>query len=148
MAHDGRDGDDLDAAIRQIVSGAIASESVIDIFAAAGLKTPDISILSDEFLETVRNSPHRNLQIELLKKLLADEIKAQSRRNVVQARKFSELLEQTLLAYQNRTLEAAQVIAELIEMAKEFRDTPSATRRSTSPTTNWRSTTCSPHTAA
>ncbi len=120
----GKDSEELNAAIRQIVSGAIASEGVVDVFGAAGLKKTDISILSDEFLETVKNSPHRNLQIELLKKLLADEIKAQTRKNIVQAKKFSELLEKTLLAYQNRTLEAAQVIAELIAMAKEFRDAP------------------------
>jgi type I restriction enzyme R subunit len=120
----GKDGEQLDAAIRQIVSGAIASEGVVDVFGAAGLKKPDLSILSDEFLETVKDSPHRNLQIELLKKLLADEIKAQSRKNIVQSKKFSELLEKTLLAYQNRTLEAAQVITELIAMAKTFRDTP------------------------
>ena len=120
----GKDGEDLDAAIRQIVSGAISSDGVIDLFAAAGMKKPDISILSDEFLENVKKSPHRNLQIELLKKLLADEIKAQTRKNVVQAKRFSELLEKTLLAYQNRTLEAVEVIAQLIEMAKEFRDTP------------------------
>jgi type I restriction enzyme R subunit len=94
------------------------------VYGAAGLKKPDLSILSDEFLETVKDSPHRNLQIELLKKLLADEIKAQSRKNIVQSKKFSELLEKTLLAYQNRTLEAAQVITELIAMAKTFRDTP------------------------
>jgi len=120
----GKSSEELSAAIRQIVSGAIASEGVIDIFAAAGLKKPDISILSDEFLETVKDSPHRNLQIELLKKLLNDEIKSQSRRNVVIARKFSEMLERTLIAYQNRTIEAAQVILELIDMAKEMRDAP------------------------
>ena len=120
----GKSSEELSAAIRQIVSGAIASEGVIDIFAAAGLKKPDISILSDEFLETVKQSPHRNLQIELLKKLLNDEIKSQSRRNVVIARKFSEMLERTMLAYQNRSIEAAQVILELIEMAKEMRDAP------------------------
>lgn len=103
---------------------APAARAFVDVFAAAGLKKPDISILSDQFLETVRHSPHKNLQIELLKKLLADEIKAQSRKNIVQAKRFSELLEKTLLAYQNRTLESAQVIAELIAMAKELRDTP------------------------
>lgn len=120
----GEGREDVNAAIRQIVSGAITSEGVIDVFAAAGLARPDISILSDQFLETVQKSPYRNLQIELLKKLLNDEIQAQGHRNVVQARKFSEMLERTLAAYQNRTLEAAEVILELIQMAKELRDAP------------------------
>ncbi len=120
----GKSSTELDAAIRQIVSGAVASEGVMDIFAVAGLKKPDISILSDQFLETVKTSPHKNLQLELLKKLLNDEIKSVSRRNVIQGKKFSEMLEKTLLAYTNRTLEAAQVILELISMAKEVRDAP------------------------
>jgi hypothetical protein len=114
----------LDAAIRQIVSGAVTSDGVIDIFGQAGIKKPDLSILSDEFLETVKQSPYQNLQLEMLKKLLNDEIKTMSRRNVVQSRKFSEMLERTLLAYQNRTLEASQIILELIEMAKAMRDAP------------------------
>jgi type I restriction enzyme R subunit len=102
----------------------VASEGVLDIFGAAGLKKPDISILSDEFLETVRKSPHNNLQLELLKKLINDEIRRGSRQNVVQIRRFSEMLEKALVAYQNRTLEAAQIIIELIELAKEMRDEP------------------------
>ncbi|MFC1706971.1 type I restriction enzyme endonuclease domain-containing protein, partial [Planctomycetota bacterium] len=121
---DAKDPDDLDAAIRQIVSAAVSTEGVVDVFGAAGLRKPDISILSDEFLLTVKASPHKNLQLELLKKLLNDEIRAMTRRNVIQAKKFSELLERTLVAYQNRTLEAAQVILELIEMAKQMRDAP------------------------
>ena len=120
----GKSNTELDAAIRQIVSGAVASDGVMDIFAVAGLKKPDISILSDQFLETVKASPHKNLQLELLRKLLNDEIKSVSRRNVVQGKKFSEMLEKTLLAYTNRSLEAAQVILELIEMAKQMRDEP------------------------
>ncbi len=120
----GKTDAELHAAIRQIVSGAVTSEGVIDVFGAAGIQKPDISVLSDEFLETVKKSEHKNLQLELLKKLLNDEIKAQSARNVVVARKFSEMLERTLLRYQNRTIEAAQVILELIEMAKELRDAP------------------------
>jgi len=116
------DSDKLDAAIKQIISGAITTEKVVDIFGAAGLKKPDISILSDEFLASVQASPHKNLQVELLRKLLGDELKAQRRRNVVQARKFSELLERTLLSYQNRTLEAAEVITRLIKMAQEMRE--------------------------
>ncbi len=119
-----KSGEELDTAIRQIVSHAVSSEGILDVFGEAGLKRPDLSILSDEFLETVQKSPHRNLQLELLKKLLNDEIHAMKRRNVVQSRKFSELLERTLAAYQNRTIEAAQVILELIEMAKGMRDAP------------------------
>jgi type I restriction enzyme R subunit len=120
----GKSDEALDAAIRQIVSGAVSSEGVMDIFAAAGLGRADISILSDEFLETVKVSPDKNLQLELLKKLLNDEIRSLSRRNVVQSRKFSEMLERTLLAYQNQTLEAAQIILELVNLAKEMRDAP------------------------
>ncbi|MFH1467840.1 MAG: type I restriction endonuclease subunit R [Pseudomonadota bacterium] len=120
----GKSDAELNAAIRQIVSGAVTSEGVIDVFGAAGIQKPDLSVLSDEFLETVKKSEHKNLQLELLKKLLADEIRVQSGRNVVVARKFSEMLERTLIRYQNRTLSAAQVILELIEMAKQLRDAP------------------------
>jgi hypothetical protein len=95
---------------------------VIDIFAAAGLKKPDISILSDEFLAEVRGMPQRNLAVELLRKLLAGEIKTRSRRNVVQARSFAEMLERALKKYQNRAIETAQVIEELIELAREMRE--------------------------
>lgn len=114
--------DMLDSAIKQIVSKAVASEGVIDIFASAGLKKPDISILSDEFLEEVRHMPQRNLALETLRKLLNDEIKARSRRYLVQARSFAEMLEQTIKKYQNRTIDAAKVILELIELAKEMRE--------------------------
>ncbi len=113
--------EELDTAIRQIVSGAIVSDQVIDIFAAAGLKKPDISILSDEFLEEVRRMPHRNLAVEILRKLLNNDIKTRLKRNVVQARSFAAMLEQAIRKYQNRTIEAAQVISELIELAKELR---------------------------
>jgi type I restriction enzyme R subunit len=113
---------ELDHAIRQIISGAVASEEVVDIFAAAGLKKPDISILSDEFLAEVRGMPHRNLAVELLQKLIKGEIRSRSRRNVVQARSFADLLEQALRRYQNRAIETAQVIEELIALAKQMRD--------------------------
>ena len=116
--------DTLNAHVRQIVSDAITSDGVVDIYRSAGLKRPDLSILSDEFLETVKVSEHKNLQLELLKKLLGDELKRMTRTNVVQARAFSEMLEKTLLAYQNRSIESAQVIIELINMAKEMRDAP------------------------
>ena len=112
---------DIDHAIRQIVSKAIVSDQVIDIFAAAGLKSPDISILSDQFLADVRGMKHRNLAVELLRKLLNDEVKARSKHNLVQARSFADLLEKSVRRYQNRAIEAAQVIEELIELAKEMR---------------------------
>jgi type I restriction enzyme R subunit len=114
--------EELDHAIRQIISRAVVSDEVIDIFAAAGLKKPDISILSEEFLAEVRGMPQRNLAVELLRKLLAGEIKTKSRRNVVQARSFAELLDQSVRKYQNRAIETAQVIEELIGLAKKMRE--------------------------
>lgn len=118
---DARPEEELDRAVRQIISRAVNPEGVIDIFAAAGLQKPDISILSDEFLAEVRGLPQRNLAVELLQKLLKGEIKTRGRKNVVQARSFAEMLEQTLRRYQNRAIEAAQVIEELIALAKEMR---------------------------
>jgi type I restriction enzyme, R subunit len=113
--------EELDHAIRQIISRAMVSEEVVDIFAAAGLRKPDISILSDEFLAEVQGMPQRNLAVELLRKLLAGEIRTRSRRNVVQARSFAELLEQAVRKYQNRAIETALVIEELIAPAKDMR---------------------------
>src|SRR5437660_1237990 len=113
--------EELDLAIRQIISRAVVSGEVVDIFAAAGLKKPDISILSDEFLAEVRGMPQRNLAVELLQKLIRGEIRTRSRRNVVQARAFSEMLEQSLRRYQNRAIETAKVIEELIQLAKDMR---------------------------
>jgi len=118
---DARPEEDLDHAVRQIISRAVNPEGVVDIFAAAGLEKPDISILSDEFLAEVRGMPQRNLAVELLQKLLKGEIKTRGRKNVVQARSFAEMLEQTLRRYQNRAIEAAQVIEELIALAREMR---------------------------
>lgn len=94
----------------------------MDIFAAAGLKKPDISILSEEFLAEVRGMPQRNLARELLQKLLDDEIETRRRKKIVQARSFAEMLEQAIRRYQNRATEAAQVIEELIQLAKEMRE--------------------------
>ena len=116
-----RPQENLDHAVRQIISRAVISEGVIDIFAAAGLKKPDISILSEEFLAEVKGMAHRNLAVELLQKLLKGEISTRKRKNVVQARSFAEMLEQTLRRYQNRAIEAAQVIEELIELARDMR---------------------------
>jgi type I restriction enzyme R subunit len=117
-----RPEEELDHAIRQIISRAIAPEGVVDLFAAAGLKKPDISILSDEFLADVRGMPQKNLAVELLRKLLEGEIKVRRRKNVVQARSFAEMLEQAIRRYQNRAVEAVQVIEELIALAKEMRE--------------------------
>ena len=114
--------EELEHAIRQIISKAVVSDEVVDIFAAAGLKKPDISILSDEFLAEVQGMPQRNLAVELLQKLLKGEIRTRSKRNVVQARSFADLLEQAVRKYQNRAIETAQVIEELIGLARQMRE--------------------------
>jgi type I restriction enzyme R subunit len=119
---DGKSPQEIDFAIRQIVSRAVASDEVIDIFAAAGLKKPDISILSEQFLAEVRGMPQRNLAVEMLRKLLQGEIKTRGRKNVVQARSFAEMLEQAIRRYQNRAIETAAVIEELIALAREMRE--------------------------
>ena len=121
-ATEARPEEELEHAVRQIISRAVASEGVIDIFAAAGLEKPDISILSDEFLAEVRGMKRRNLAVELLQKLLKGELAARRRKNVVQARSFAEMLEETLRRYQSRAIEAAQVIEELIQLAREMRE--------------------------
>lgn len=117
-----RTEEELELAIRQIVSKAVAPEGMVDIFAAAGLQKPDISILSDEFLAEVRGMPQKNLAVELLRKLLSGEIHSRHRKNVVKARSFAEMLEQAIRRYQNRAIEAAQVIEELIALAKEMNE--------------------------
>ncbi len=119
---DARPEEDIEHAVRQIISRAVAPEGVIDIFAAAGLAKPDISILSEAFLAEVKGMPQRNLAVELLQKLLKGELSTRRRKNVVQARSFAEMLEQTIRRYQNRAIEAAQVIEELIGLAKEMRE--------------------------
>jgi len=121
----GKSKEELDTAVRQIVSRAVSSDKVIDIFGTVGLKKPDISILSDEFLAEIQGMPHRNLAIEVLQKLLNDEIKTRSKRNLVLSRSFADMLEKTIRKYQNRTIEAAQVILELIGLAKEMREAKS-----------------------
>jgi len=108
-------------AIRQIIGSAVVSEEVVDVFDAVGLDKPNIGILDDEFLADVRNLPERNLAVELLERLLEGEIKSRFAGNIVQDRKFSELLANVIKRYQNRAIETAQVIEELIEMAKKFR---------------------------
>jgi type I restriction enzyme R subunit len=100
----------------------VTPKGVVDIFAEAGLKKPDISILSDEFLEEVKQLPYRNLAVETLNKLLKDEIKTKSRKNVVQARSFADMLDKSIRKYHNRAIEAGQVIEELIKLAKEMQE--------------------------
>ena len=117
-----RSPEDVDAAIRQIISRAVASNAVVDIFAAAGLKKPDISILSDDFLSEVRGMPQKNLAVELLRKLLNNEIKVRSKKFLIQSKSFADLLEKGIQKYQNRAIEAAAVIEELIQLAKEMRE--------------------------
>jgi type I restriction enzyme R subunit len=107
-------------ALRQIISGALVSDEVVDIFATAGLSKPNIGILTEEFLDDVRHMEHRNLAVELLERLLKDDIKSRFATNVVQSQKFSELLQASLTRYSNRAIETAQVIEELIAMAKSF----------------------------
>ena len=112
--------DDMEHAIRQLISKAVATDQVVDVFAAAGLKRPDISILSEDFLHEVRNMKEKNLAVEMLRKLLEGEIKTRSKKNVVQSRSFAELLETALRRYRNRAVETALVIEEMIAMAKDL----------------------------
>ncbi len=119
---DARSEEELDHAVRQIVSRAVASEGVVDIFAAAGLEKPHLSIPSEEFLAEVKGMPQRNLAVELLRKLLEGALATRRQKNVVQARSFAEMLERTIRRYQNRAVEAAQVIEELIQLARDLRE--------------------------
>lgn len=112
----------VDTAIKQILSKAIISDRVIDVFAAAGLKKPDISILSDEFLAEVKDMKQTNLAFEALKKLLNDEIRIRRKKNIIQSRSFEKLLDKAIKAYTNKSIEAAEVIQQLIELAKKMRE--------------------------
>lgn len=109
------------SALKQILDNAVVADGVTDVFALCGLDKPNIGLLSDEFLEDVRQMPHRNLAVELLEKLLKDDIKAKTRTNAVQEKKYSDRLQETLRKYNNRGIETAQVIEELIAMAKQFK---------------------------
>jgi len=119
---DGKTREQLDSAIGQLVSKAVITEGVVDIFAAAGLKHPDISVLSDEFLNEVRDLPKHHLALEVLEKLLSDQIKARAQRNVVQARSFQKMLEEAIARYHTRAIETAEVIDQLVALAKEMRE--------------------------
>jgi type I restriction enzyme R subunit len=112
---------EMETAIRQVVSDAVAAGGVIDIYAAAGIDKPDISIIDDDFARRLSTNPHPNVQIELLKRLLANELKQVGKRNLITQRKFSEMLERAMRSYTNRTLDAAEVITELVELAKQMR---------------------------
>lgn len=118
----GKSDEEMETAIKQILSDAIVSEDVIDIFDAAGIKKPDISILSDEFLAEVKGMTHKNLALELLKKLLKGEIKTRTKVNLVQSKKFSEMLDSAVKNYQNNLITSAQVIDEMIRLAKEIKE--------------------------
>ena len=121
VSRNGKSPDQLDAAVRQLVSGAITTDGkIIDVFTAAGLPKPDISILSEQFLAEVRGLKHKNVAAELLAKLLHGEIKVRATRNLVQSRQFSELLQRTLNAYHNRAIATQEVIEELIKLAKQL----------------------------
>lgn len=117
-----RTNQEIETAIRQIINDAIISEEVVDVFDAAGIKRPDISILSDEFLAEVQSMGHKNLAFELLKRLLNDEIKNRAATNLVQSRKFSEMLAAAVRNYQNGLIDSARIIEELIKMAQEMRE--------------------------
>lgn len=117
-----RTNEEIETAIRQIINDAIISSEVIDVFDAAGIRKPDISILSDEFLSEIEHMERRNLALELLKRLLNDEIKTRSQFNLVQGRKFSEMLADAVKRYQNGLITSAQIIEELIQLAKDIRE--------------------------
>jgi len=118
----GKTDEEIETAIKQILSDAVVADEVIDIFDAAGIKKPDISILSDEFLAEVKGMNHKNLALELLKKLLNDEIKARQKVNLVQSKKFSEMLDKAMKSYQNNLITSAQIIEEMIRLAKDIKE--------------------------
>ncbi len=117
----GKTDEEIETAIRQVIDQALVTEQVIDIFDAAGIKKPDISILSEEFLLEVQNMEHKNIALEVLKKLLNDEIKARLKKNLVQSRTLMEMLEDSIKKYHNKVITAAEVIEELIELSKEIK---------------------------
>lgn len=121
----GRTDEEMETAIRQVIDQALVSEQVVDIYDAAGLKKPDISILSEEFLLEIQEMEHKNLALEVLQKLLNDEIKARAKKNLVQSKKLEEMLEDALRRYHNKALTSAQVIDELIHMSRDMRDSDS-----------------------
>jgi len=117
---DGRSDEELETTIRQVIDKALVSEQVVDIFDAAGIKKPDISVLSDEFLAELKNHQHKNLALEVLRKLLNDELKTRARTNLVQSKSLLDMLEASIRKYQNKVLTAAEVMEELIRISKEI----------------------------
>ena len=113
---------EFETAVRQVVSDAITATGVVDIYAAAGIERPDISIIDDSFVRKLSTNPHPNVQIELLKRLLSRELKTVAKRNLITERKFSEMLERAMRSYTNRSLDAAEIIVELVELAKQMRE--------------------------
>lgn len=118
----GKTSEEIETTIKQVIDQALVSDKVIDIFDAAGMKKPDISILSEEFLLEVRNMEHKNIALEVLKKLLNDEIKSRSKKNLVQSRTLMEMLEASINRYHNKAITAAEVIEELIKLSKEIKE--------------------------
>jgi type I restriction enzyme R subunit len=117
----GKTNEELETAIRQVIDKALVSEKVIDIFDAAGIKKPDISILSEEFLLEIRNMQHKNVALEVIRKLLNDEIRSRAKVNLVQSKSLMKMLEDSIKRYQNKILTAAQVIEELINIGHEIK---------------------------
>ena len=116
----GKTDEEIETAIRQVIDKALVTEQVIDVFDAAGIKKPDISILSEEFLLEVQNMEHKNIALEVLKKLLTDEIKTRTKKNLIQSKSLMEMLEKSIKKYHNKILTAAEVIEELIEISKNI----------------------------
>jgi type I restriction enzyme, R subunit len=122
MTGTGRTDEEIETAIRQVIDQALVSDQVIDVFDAAGIKKPDISILSEEFLLEIKGMEHKNLALETLKKLLNDEIRARAKKNLVQSKSLMELLEESINRYHNKIISAAEVIEELIKISKDIQE--------------------------
>ncbi|MBU3737141.1 MAG: DUF3387 domain-containing protein, partial [Methylobacterium sp.] len=117
---EGRSNEEIETTIRQVIDKALVSEQVIDVFDAAGIKKPDISVLSDEFLAELKDFKHKNVALEVLKKLLNDELKVRAKKNLVQSKSLMEMLENAIKKYHNKVLTAAEVMEELIKISKEI----------------------------
>lgn len=117
---EGRSDEEIETTIRQVIDRALVSEQVIDVFDAAGIKKPDISILSDEFLAELKGYEHKNIALEVMKKLLNDELKVRSKKNLVQSKSLMAMLEKAIKKYHNKILTAAEVMEELIRISKEI----------------------------
>ena len=120
LTGEGRSDVDIETSIRQVIDQALVSDQVIDVFDAGGIKKPDISILSDEFLAELKDHEHKNIALEILRKLLNDELKTRARRNLVQSKALLEMLETSIKRYQNKILTAAEVMDELIKLSKDI----------------------------